>query len=260
VPALLALALAAPAVAAGPQPPAAAARLRAGDTALAELDLARATTEYRAARELAPESYEAAWKLGRALADGALLAGDGSTGRGLAGEAAAQARDAVRLSPAGAEGHTVLAVALGRLALAAGGRRKVELSREVKTEAELALAADPGADVALHVLGVWNREMATLNPILRAVATWLYGSLPEASLEEALADLRRAVELRPGALAHRVELGVTLAAAGRPQEARAVLEAALALPDGWVTDPHYRERGRRALARLRPAAAPEAGR
>ena len=141
-------------------------------------------------------------------------------------------------------------MALGRLALAAGGKRKVALAREVEIEAGLALAADPASDVAHHVLGVWNREIVGLHPLLRAFARLLFGRLPDASTDEAVAHLRRAVALRPDAIAHHVELGLTLAAAGRRAEGRAELEAGLALPDGWVTDPHYRELARRALARL----------
>ena len=73
--------------------------LAAGDAALDRFDLPGAVTSYRAAREAAPGSYEAAWKLARALADQATLTDDTRRAAALGEEAAGLARAAVRLEP-----------------------------------------------------------------------------------------------------------------------------------------------------------------
>ncbi|MFH1177387.1 MAG: hypothetical protein V1750_08265 [Acidobacteriota bacterium] len=228
-----------------------AATLAAGDAALAALNLAAATAAYRSAHETAPASYEAAWKLARALSDGATLATDPGQQKTLCVEAEKLARLAVRLAPADSKGHAYLAVAVGKLALYEGGKRKVELSKEVKAEADEALRLNPDEDVALHVLAIWNREMVELGWLLKGVAELLYGRFPAASLDAALASLRRAVLLAPEVIPHHVELGITLASAGRWADARAELERALALPTGWVTDDHYRRLARQHLAKVR---------
>jgi tetratricopeptide (TPR) repeat protein len=233
------------------EPGAGAARLAAGDAAAAKLDLAGALAAYRDAHAAMPESYEAAWKLARTLTDKATLSHDGAEQKALYLEAEALARRAVQLDAAGTKGHDYLAIALGKLALYEGGKRKVELAREVKAEAEQALRLDPDDDLALHVRALWNREMASLGWALRSFAQLLYGKLPPASLDAALTDLTRAAELRPGVLPHHVELGVTLAAARRWAEASAELEKALALPTGWVTDDYYRARARTSLEQVR---------
>jgi tetratricopeptide (TPR) repeat protein len=226
-------------------------KLTAGDAAAARFDLPATLAAYRAAHGAAPESYEAAWKLARALADEATLAHDPAQAKRLCVEAEALARTAVLLRPADPTGHDMLAVAVGKLALFEGGKRKVELGKEVKAEAGKALQLDPNDDVALHVLGIWNREVAGLGWLLRRFARLLYGKLPPASLAASVADLTRATELRPEVIAHHVELGITLEAAGRWAEAKAQFDRALALPTGWVTDDHNRAIARKELARVR---------
>jgi tetratricopeptide (TPR) repeat protein len=229
----------------------AAGLLAAGDSAYARLELDAATVLYRRAHGAAPGSYEATWKLTRVLTDAATMRTSAKEQRRLCEEAVPLARAAVALDPAGAKGHAYLAIALGRLALSVGGREKVRLAHEIAAEARRALALDPNDDVAHDVLGVWNREMAELPGVQRLFATVLYGRLPQASLDSAVVHLRAAVALRPEAVPHAVELGITLADERHDREAAAVLERALALPTGWVGDDVYRARARTALAAVR---------
>jgi tetratricopeptide (TPR) repeat protein len=218
-----------------------------GDAAVARLDLPAALAAYRRAADASPDSYEAAWKLARTLADEATLSREAREQKALCVEAEKLARRAVRLDPTDPNGHAYLAVALGKLALFEGGKRKVELSREVRHEAEEALRRDPNDDLALHVLAIWNREVVQLSWVLKQFAQLLYGKLPPASLDVAVADLRRATEIRPEVIPHHVELGITLAAAKRWREAKAELERGLALPTGWFTDDYYRGLAREEL-------------
>jgi tetratricopeptide (TPR) repeat protein len=225
--------------------------LAAGDSAVDRLDLTAAMTAYRRAHEEAPQNYEAAWKLARAFADQATLSRRAAEQKRYCQRAESLARVAIAIDPRGAKGHAFLAVSLGKLALFEGGKKKVRLSHVIEDEANAALALDPDDDLAHHVLGVWNREVAELPGVLRFFATVLYGKLPRASLEAALEHLVRASALRPDVIPHHVELGITLATARRHAEARQALERALAMPTSWVTDDEYRARARAALARLR---------
>jgi tetratricopeptide (TPR) repeat protein len=229
----------------------AAAQLARGDQACTKLDLAGALAAYRRAHELAPENFEADWKLARALTDEATLSTDSDEQKRLCAEAERLARAAVALEPENPKGHDYLAIAVGKLALFEGGKRKVDLSKEVKAEAENALQLDPDDDLALHVLAIWNREMVELPWLLKTAAHLLYGKLPPASLADAVSDLEKAVKLRPDVIPHHVELGITLAAAKRWREAESELEKGLSLPTGWVTDSHYRDLARRELAKVK---------
>ena len=219
----------------------AATTIAAGDAALAKFDLTTAVAAYRDAHRLAPDNSEAAWKLARALCDQATLTKDRVEQKRLCAGAESPAREAVRLSPNDSKGHTYLAIAVGKLALYDGGKRKVELSNEVKSEAEKSIALNSKEDLAYHVLGIWNREMAQLNWMLRTFAELLYGKLPSASLADAISDLRRAAELAPDVVPHHVELGITLKAARQYPEAKEQFDKALSLPKSWVTDDYYKE-------------------
>jgi len=231
---------------------AAAAWIAAADEALADLDQERALSGYRAARELAPQNAAAAWKLARALIYEDILSTNAAESSTLGLEAAALAREAIRIDPTSPMGHTFLAVATGRLAdRESGSRRRMDLARETWSEAQQAVRADLAQDLALHVLGIWHREIAAINPLTLFAAQLLYGRLPPASIAASVEYLRQAVELQPAAIPHRVELGVSLAAAKRWDEARVQLEAALALPDGLVIDNFYRARARQALGLVR---------
>jgi tetratricopeptide (TPR) repeat protein len=223
----------------------------AGDAALARFDLGSALTAYRAAHAKSPDDYEATWKLARALVDTSTLSKDADQQKQCCIEAEQLARTAVKLNPDDSKGHAYLAVAVGKLALYYGGKRKVSLASEVKTEAERAIRRDDKEDLAYHVLGVWNREMAELNWVLRKFAELLYGKFPSASLDDAIRDLERATQLAPSIVPHRVELGITLASARRWQEANDNLEKALAMPRAWVTDDYYWNLARQNLPRVK---------
>jgi tetratricopeptide (TPR) repeat protein len=224
----------------------------AGDAALARFDLSAALTAYRAAHTKSPTDYEATWKLARSLTDWSIFLKDPNQQKRCCIEAEELARSAVKLNPDDSKGHTYLAVAVGKLALYEGGKRKVSLAGEVKTEAERAIRRNNKEDVAYHVLGVWNREMAELNWFLRKFAELIYGKFPSASIDDAIHDLERATELAPTIVPHRVELGITLASARRWPEANDNLEKALAMPKAWVTDDYYWNLARQNLARVKP--------
>jgi predicted Zn-dependent protease len=224
----------------------------AGDAALAKFDLPSALNAYRAAHARSPDDYEATWKLARALCDKATLSKDSGEQKQCCIEAEQLARTAVKLKPNDSNGHAYLAVAVGKLALYEGGKRKVELANEVKTEAERAIKLNDKEDVAYHVLGVWNREMAELNWILRKFAELIYGKFPAASLDDAIHDLERASQLDPKTIPHRVELGITLVSARRWRDANDTLEQALTMPRAWVTDEYYWDQARLALKRVKP--------
>lgn len=227
--------------------PVAAVEIAPNDEARARLALEGARHVYRAAVNLQTNQYAATWKLCRALIDAGTLTKGRAVQKSLFMESEQLARVAVQSNPADSKGHLYLAISVGKLALFEGGKHKVELSKEVKTEAEQAIALDPAEDAAYHVLGIWNREMVELNFFLRKSAELLYGAFPPASMAAALTDLRRAVELAPTVVSHRVELGVTLLAAGQRTEGRAQLEAALQMPETLVTDEYYKAIARKNL-------------
>jgi tetratricopeptide (TPR) repeat protein len=140
-----------------------------------------------------------------------------------------QAKQAVALAPANSKAHLALAVAYGRLTDFVDNRAKVEYSRFVKSEADKTLALDPREDFAYHVLGRWNFGIATFNPMLKFIARVVYGGLPDASLEEAARDYKKAIDLAPQRVIHHHELARVYAALGQMDDARSEWEKELTL-------------------------------
>ena len=141
-----------------------------------------------------------------------------------------------------------IAVAHGKLAGFSDTRTKIEYSRAIKEEAERALRLDPNYAWAHHVLGRWHREVASLGSVSRFFVRLVYGGLPEATYEDAIEHLQRAVALEPGVLAHHLELGFAYEAAGRDDEAREQFELGLALPSREKHDELAKARARELLA------------
>lgn len=229
----------------------AAEHLAAGAEKYAHGDLKGACDEYAEALKAEPGDFAVLHRLSRAESE---LGEDaqGEEQRRLVGSAVQHARDAVKAAPDSAQGHLALAVALGRQALKEGPKTRLSLSREIKSEVDRALAIDPSLGRAWHVRGIWNRKLASLNFIERAAANTVLGGVPKgASMDNAVADLKKAIALEPDYVNHHLELGRTWRMLKRNAEARRELERAIELPPtSSPRDPRYQAEARELLAKL----------
>jgi tetratricopeptide (TPR) repeat protein len=165
------------------------------------------------------------------------------------------ARRAVELAPGDAQTHLILAIVLGRVALLEAPARKVALSKEIGERAGRTTQLDPENDLAWHVLGRWNYELATFNPLLRGIAKAVYGQFPDATLDKAAMCFQKAMALAPNRCMHRIEYGRTLAELGKTKEAVDALQAGLSLEETDKDDAETKRRGRATLASLEAARA-----
>jgi len=223
--------------------------LRAGDHAFARFDNQGAWEAYSKAVALDSSNYHALWKLVRAYVDVGYAAQGEQQGRDYF-TATRLARRCAKLYPDSVESHFFLAVALGRMALKVGGKRKIELSKEIKAEAERALALDPRHDGAMHVLGRWNYELANLSWVLRAFAKVLYGGVPPGGNKEARAWFEKALAVVPNSPAHHLWLGETFIKLKQYPLARQHLQICLRLPDLFWDDGINKKQAERALQEI----------
>ncbi|MFQ5751316.1 MAG: hypothetical protein ACE5HI_04905, partial [bacterium] len=162
------------------------------------------------------------------------------------------ARKAVTLCPDTANSHFFVAVSAGLLALYEGGKRKINRSRMVREEAEKTLALDPQHHGAYHVLGRWHRELANLNWFLKTMAKIVYGGVPTgASLEAAVQNFKRAIEIKPDWINHHKQLGLTYMSMHRWELARKEFETALKLPIQDHQDPSHKEKCQKLLQKIK---------
>ena len=131
--------LAGPALLAGQARPTVTEHIALGDSAYAALAPQRALGHYRAALALDSLNYEALWKTGRELVDIAKqIEGKDDSSKHLRDslytEARAFGESAVRVNPAGADGHFTIGQALGRLSRTKGGKERVRFAKIIYDE------------------------------------------------------------------------------------------------------------------------------
>lgn len=158
------------------------------------------------------------------------------------------AKRAVKADGKSSDAHLSVAICLGKLTPHLGAREKVEMSREIKQEADLAVKLNPQSDLAWQVLGRWHQELANIGFATRTLAKIVYGGLPQASNERAVECFRKAMALNPKRLVHVIELGRTLELMDQDDAARKYLQQGLAMPDRDKDDPETKARGRESLA------------
>jgi len=218
-----------------------------GVAAIEAHDLRTGLAHYEAALALDSTDYAANWRAAFALLDEGELIPDslgGSERDSLFARAEALALRAVAADSTGPEGHFAVAATVGRAALTMGKRERIRRAKVVREEALRTLALDPTHDGAYHVLGRWNAEVMRLSGFSRFFAKKFLGAgiFGEASWDQAIANLQKAVELDPGRIYHRLELARIYADRKRYQEALDQLGRISSLPDREILDPLYRER------------------
>jgi len=189
------------------------------------------------------------WRMARVCSDKGELAPEAERAA-IFDEAVGHARRAVKAAPRSADAHAMLAVALGRKALYAGTKEAVEISREVKSSADRAVALDRECFLGYLVLGIWHREIAGLGFFERAAAKILYGGVPEASFEASARNLERAVKLRPDSVRADYELAVTYWKLGEKTKARDAMRRAAEMTGVRAGDVRYRQKARELLEKF----------
>jgi tetratricopeptide (TPR) repeat protein len=218
-----------------------------GVAAIEAHDLRTGLAHYETALVLDSTDYAANWRAAFALLDQGEQLPDSieSAERdSLFARAEALARRALATDSSRPEGHFAVAAAVGRASLAMGKKERIRRAKIIRDEALRTLELDPAHDGAYHVLGRWNAEIMRLSGLSRFFAKSFLGAgiFGEASWDEAIAHLQKAVELDPDRIHHRLELARIYADRKRYQEALDQLGRISSLPDRELLDPLYRER------------------
>ncbi|MEM1096516.1 MAG: hypothetical protein AAGJ10_18100 [Bacteroidota bacterium] len=238
--------------AAGQEVSAANDALARGDAAYAQFDNASAIDAYLDAYRADATDFGALTRLARTYGDLAQdhLANDQrNTAKETFETAIRYADELLAHYPNRAEAYFFQAATRGNLALFAGGKKKVEIGRDVEANIQRALEINPNYALAYLAYGMFKREVAELSWVQRNVARLLFGDVPSGTKEEAADLLRQAIEHNPALTRAHFELAVTLERMGHKEDAIEVMQAVLALPDINTEDQRNRERATMLLDR-----------
>jgi tetratricopeptide (TPR) repeat protein len=134
------------------------------------------------------------------------------------------ARRAAAADPKSPQAHVCLAVCYAKVFPYSDNQTKVNYSREIKAEAEKAVALDPNYDLSYHMLGRWNCEVANMNLFLAGLVKIAYGGLPKASNQSAIDNFKKAIELAPNRIIHHLQLAHVYHITGEEKLAAAELQ------------------------------------
>jgi regulator of microtubule dynamics protein 3 len=218
-----------------------------GVAAIEARDLRTGLAHFETALALDSTDYAANWRAAFALLDQGELIPDtvrSAERDSLFARAEVLARRALAADSARPEGHFAVAATVGRASLTMGKKERIRRAKIIRDEALRTLALDPSHDGAYHVLGRWNAEIMRLSGLSRFFAKSFLGAgiFSQASWEQAITNLQKAVELDPERIYHRLELARVYSDRKRYQEALDQLGRISSLPDRELLDPLYRQR------------------
>jgi len=226
------------------------AAIERGDESYARGQLLEALAAYQSAQAQDATHYGVLFGLARVESELGEEAKDEERRR-LIAAAVEHARAAVKAAPDQAQAHVWLAVALRQQTPMEGPKTRAGLWREIKSELDRAIGLDAGIARAYLERGLWNRRLASRGLWERTVSKVLLAKVPKgASMDNALRDLEKAVELAPEAIEGRMELARTYLKLERHADARRELERALGIPAHRPRDPGLQAEARELLEKL----------
>ena len=220
-----------------------------GDDAFVRMDYESAMSSYSSALLRDPDQPEILWRMARLY----LCLGDLSPEdhqQEYYKKAEEYARQSIRADSTASEGHTWRAAALGSLAMDGSAKEKIQLSREIKRELDIAIALNPDDDGAFSILGSFYRALGNVSWIERRLAGIFLGGLPGGGYEQAEEALVKAIDLDPHVFRHHYELGRLYADWDRPQDAVTAFTKAIEVGPTMAADRMRMQRARQMIAKL----------
>ncbi|HEX5551715.1 MAG TPA: hypothetical protein VFX43_00615 [Chitinophagaceae bacterium] len=139
------------------------------------------------------------------------------------------ATNALKKDPDDKEANLAMAMALQQLSLTAGAKQKAGYLKAVKTYTDKALLIDSAYGRAWYVQGNWNYQVSSLNFAEKAATRLLFGRLPQASMDQAIADYQKCLRLDPSFILNLYKLAGAYHAKGKDLKAISTLRQALRL-------------------------------
>jgi tetratricopeptide (TPR) repeat protein len=160
------------------------------------------------------------------------------------------ANAALQHAPDSPEANYVAGLAMDGLASIAGAKEKVEDYKDVYKYVNTALQIDSAYALAWHLAGKLNYELTNLNMVERAAANVLFGGVPKASLQTAIEDYEKCLQLDRSFILNYYDLAIAYHDDGHDDKAIAILKRAMALRSILQDDDQYKAKCKTMLESL----------
>lgn len=167
---------------------------------------AAALKSFLAAEKLSPTNCEVLCRITKQYCDLMYSTKSADEQKSLAEKALAVAQRAVKADPKSCKAHLCVAVCYTKNFPFSDNQTKINYSKQLKAEAEIAIALDPKEDISYYMLGRWHYEVANMGFIMKGLIKIAYGGLPKASNDDAIKNFKKAVELAPQRIINHFEL------------------------------------------------------
>lgn len=157
------------------------------------------------------------------------------------------AQQALLVNPSHPDANFVMALAMGRMAIISSGEEKIKAVKDIKIYAEKCVQLDPQGFKGYHILGRWHYEISNLSSVEKWLVKIAYGSLPEASLQDAIANYEKSRQLNPGLLINYMELAKCFHRNDENKKANEMLQQVMQLPSKTIDDPTVKEEARKLM-------------
>jgi tetratricopeptide (TPR) repeat protein len=139
---------------------------------------------------------------------------------------------------------------MGRKALIESGSERINAVKEIKTNADKAVALNPNHGRAWHVLGKWHYEVSNLNGLEKAALKIIYGGLPKSSLSESIKCYEKAKQLEPNFALNSLELAKAYHRNDEDEKAIPLLKQLPNIPAKTEDDARIKAEGKKLLEKL----------
>jgi tetratricopeptide (TPR) repeat protein len=157
------------------------------------------------------------------------------------------ARLAIKYAPGNAEANFSMAICKGRIAQVSSGEEKIKAINEVKAYADKSIHLDPNNFKGYHLLGKWYFEVSDLNTVEKWLVKMMYGSLPKATLDDAIRNYEKSKQLNPNFMLNYLELAKAYVREGQDAKAKKLLLQMQSLPHTTSDDPKIKALGKKML-------------
>lgn len=154
---------------------------------------------------------------------------------------------ALKVNSNSAEANFVMALAMGRMAIISSGEEKINAVKEIRSYADRCIQLDPQNYKGYHILGRWHFEVSNLSSVEKWLVKVTYGSLPPASIKQAIEYYEKSKQINPSLLVNYLELAKIYHKKDDNVKAIEFINTLLKLPNVIYDDPTVKAEARKLL-------------